>query len=212
MATISTAELVRAINGAERIASNLLGGNFHAAHREIAQQRLRGPLIQAFNQHLREDGKDGELVLLYRGILEALGLAYKAPCREAGQTIRDYCVAIREHLGATGQGDERDGMVFQSILPWPAHIPERNRLKFLDEHKAEIPNRSEGRRRKVDAAAFLAYWAKRDRAGFSSLDEIQAGDLPGIMPETVPDAEYLENVVPLLKRVAGTKPKRRRKR
>lgn len=150
---------------------------------------------------------------LFIGPLWKFGLA--AEWREDIQRFRAM-VAELATLGETEptagkSNDTLSGTVPQSMLPWPANIPEKDRLKFLDEHKADIPNRSEGRRRMVDAAAFLAYLAKRNKAGFSLLDDVEAGDRPGIMPEKLSDAEYLEIVVPLLQQVAGTKQKRRRK-
>jgi hypothetical protein len=90
-----------------------------------------------------------------------------------------------------------------SKLLWPSHLVEsRDRTKFLNEHRSEIPNESHGRRRMVDAAAFVRYWSKADKAAFESLD---AANAPPVVPETVSTAEYLENVAPLYRKVLGQK-------
>ena len=45
--------------------------------------------------------------------------------------------------------------------------------KWLDSHKAEIPNYSVGRRRKVHAVKWMKYWSEKDADAFAQLDNAE---------------------------------------
>jgi hypothetical protein len=108
---------------------------------------------------------------------------------------------------ATGDDDQL-GEVPMHMLPWPelsSLKTYRQRLNWLDDHRAEIPNRSFGRRRMVNAAAFLKHWAKCGKAVFEALD---SGENPPVVPDEPLSDEHIKAAV----RHAQKTAKRLRKR
>jgi hypothetical protein len=129
---------------------------------------------------------------------------WKTP-EEAVRVLR----RLADRLKAADQppsGEQRPGEVLMSELLWPVHIKnDREKRKFLDDHRDEIPNRSYGRRRLVDAAAFARFWAKAKDGNFESLD---SADVPPVVPESVSPGQYLEAVAQRMQEVSETKPKK----
>ena len=72
----------------------------------------------------------------------------------------------------------------------------------MDDHKAEIPNESRGRKRYVDANAFTRYWAKQRKAAFDSLGTEE--EKP-IVQSTIPTRQVIEGMTALYERANAKK-------
>ena len=107
------------------------------------------------------------------------------------------------HATAPPAADPVGGWVFSGELDWPEeYVATAKRSRFLNDHKAEIPNESRGRKRYVDANAFVRYWAKQRKAAFESLDDT---DGKPIVPVTIPTQQIIEGMTALYEKANARK-------
>jgi hypothetical protein len=212
MERMDAQKLINAIDGAKRIAALLASGLNQIARDEISREDgCRATLVEWYNRARRDEGPNGKTAGHLRAVLTIVGKAYREPQPSYAEPIMEYCKVLRADLGvatttadppgATGEPAD-NGMVLSSTLPWPADIDsDRKRRDFLADHKQQIPNEKRGQRRYVDAAAFVRYFAARERAASEALDGQTPND--GLEAALVP--RFLSGAKTTLKRTQAKK-------
>ncbi len=78
--------------------------------------------------------------------------------------------------------------------------------QWLKINCGEVPNKPRGRRRYVDAAAWMKHWAAKDKRSFENLDAVNPAEL------TAATAEYVQGAAERLNKVKETKSQSRQRK
>ena len=125
--------------------------------------------------------------------------------------LRAFALELESVAGCPAAEPDGGKAVADPVLDWPTstelnwpddYDTDKRKSRFLDKHKAEIPNETRGQRRHVDANAFTRYWAEQRKIAFQSLG---TDEEKPIVKSEIPTRQIIEGLTDLYQKANAKK-------